>query len=216
MLYTIFIDGTEIKTKANSSLLWVALDNGFYIPNLCSIRDIERPAGSCRLCFVEIEGMEQPVTACTEGLRDGMKVRLNSPTISRIRKSAFDLLLSSHKVDCAHCVKNKKCELQNIAGRERWKLNDKRFKKIGGNLPIDSSHPAIVFDRNKCVLCGKCVWVCHEEGSGILDFAYRGIRTMVATFADMPLAEAGCNSCLACVAICPVGALYKKQISGLE
>lgn len=210
MLHTIFVDGTEIKVKHNTNLLWAALDNGFYIPNLCSIRDNKRPMASCRLCFVEIEGIKHPVTACTEIIKDRMRVRLDSPAISRIRESAFDLLLSSHKLDCAHCVKNKKCELQNIAIKEGWKLNKKRFKKIKLDFPVDSSHQGIVLDRNKCVLCGKCIWVCHNKGNGVLDFAYRGIKTAISTFADMPLAEAGCNSCIACVAVCPVAALYTK------
>jgi len=65
-------------------------------------------------------------------------------------------------------------------------------------------------------MCGKCVWVCHEQGTGILDFAFRGIDTIVTTLASMPLAEVECNSCLACVAVCPVGALVAKPGMSVE
>ncbi|RPJ62618.1 MAG: ferredoxin [Dehalococcoidia bacterium] len=208
---TIIFDGTEIKARANSNLLWTALDNGFYIPNLCSIKNIDRPFASCRLCFVEIAGRPGPVTACTETVLDGMKVTLHSPEINRLRKSSFDLLLSNHRLDCGRCTKNRNCDLHKIARSENFKLIGSPLKTIDFKLPVDSSHPLFSLDRNKCVLCGKCIWVCRQNGEGILDFAFRGISTSVSTFAGLPLSETSCNSCLACVNICPVGALYLKN-----
>lgn len=196
-----------------ANLLWVALDNGFYIPNLCATRGLRRPPASCRLCFVEIAGRPGgPVTACTEKVCDGLSVTLNSPSIRRMRQASFNLLLSNHVLDCARCVKNKICELQNIAAHEHFKLNDRRFNKTPLEYPIDSSHPLIIFDRNKCVLCGKCIRACHESGTSVLDFAYRGLKTIVSTFSQMPLAETDCNSCLACAAACPVGSIYLRSL----
>jgi len=212
MLCTIIIDGKEIRVKSHSNLLWAALDNNFFIPNLCSIKDKERPYASCRLCFVEIAGRSEPVTSCTEKVYDGMAIKLVSPEITRLRQVAFDLLLSSHRLDCAHCVKNRNCELQKIAAAEHFKLRGRRFNKIDLNLPPDSSHPLIIFDRAKCVLCGRCVWACQEQGRSVLDFAYRGIKTTISTFAGLPLSETDCNSCLACTSVCPVGALYLKSL----
>ena len=188
----------------------MALDNGLYIPNLCAIREAHQSFASCRLCFVEIEGRDAPVTACTEPVGDGMVVHLNTAKVKRLRNTAFELLLSHHYLDCANCAKNRNCELQNTASRLSLKLKPKRLRRILRNLPVDSSHTLFTYDPNKCVLCGKCVWVCNEQGSGILDFAFRGIDTVVSTFSGMPLAEAGCTSCLACVAACPVGSLVAK------
>ncbi len=212
MLCTIIIEGKELRVKSHANLLWAALDNGFFIPNLCSIKDKLRPYASCRLCFVEIAGRPEPVTACTEKAQDGMVIQVHTPRIERLRHTAFDLLLSNHRLDCAHCVKNHNCELQRIARLEHLKLRGRRFNKIALNLPVDSSHPLITFDRNKCVLCGKCVWVCQKEGTAVLDFAYRGIKTTVSTFAEMPLTETACNSCMACVEVCPVGAIYTSSV----
>lgn len=212
MLCTIIIEGKEIRVKYHSNLLWSALDNGFFIPNLCSIMDNPRPYASCRLCFVEIEGRPEPVTACTEKAQDGLVIRLNTPRTARLRRAAFDLLLSNHSLDCAHCVKNWNCELHKIAGFEHYKLRGRRFRKIDSNLPLDTSHHLLNFDRNKCVLCGKCVWVCQHQGLSVLDFAYRGIKTTISTFAGRPLSETDCNSCLACASVCPVGALYLKSL----
>ena len=211
MQCTVVLDGREVKAKSGANLLWTALDNGFYIPNLCAIRNNPRPFASCRLCFVEVSGMNEPVTACTAAVADGMKVTLQSPAIRRLRISSFDLLMSNHHLDCSHCDRNRKCDLQQIAHAEHFKLTNRRLKKIEPNYPVDTSHSLIVLDRNKCVLCGRCIWACQHEGEGMLDFAYRGISTVVSTFAGMPLSETQCNSCLACVAVCPVGALYLKR-----
>ena len=213
MVCTLIIDGREVRATRGANLLWTALDNGFYIPNLCATRGLRRPPASCRLCFVEIAGKAGgPVTACTENVCDGMSVTLTSPVIRRLRKAAFNLLLSNHSLDCARCAKNKKCEMQNIAAHEHYKLNDRRFKKIPLEYPIDTSHPLIIFDRNKCVLCGKCILACKNKGTSVLDFAYRGLNTIVSTFAQMPLAETDCNSCLACAEVCPVGSIYLRSL----
>jgi len=213
MACTILIAGSEVKATRGANLLWTALDNGFYIPNLCAVRGLRRPPASCRLCFVEIAGRPGgPVTACTEKVKDGMSVTLDNPDIKRMRQASFNLLLSNHALDCAGCVKNKNCELQMIAAREHFKLRDRRFNNICREFPVDSSHPLIIFDRNKCVLCGKCILACNESGTSVLDFAYRGLNTIVSTFAQMPLADTGCNSCLACATVCPVAAIYLKSL----
>ncbi len=207
----IIIDGIEIKVKEGDTVLWAALDNGIYIPNLCSIKGTKTSFASCRLCFVEIEGQNAPVTSCTEQVKDGMVVHLNTPKVQKIRNTAFKLLLSHHAIDCAHCDKNKNCELQNIAKRLGLKLQFSPLRKIPRELPVDSSHPLFYYDPNKCVLCGKCVHVCHEKGTGVIDFAFRGISTIVSTFSGVPFAEVECNVCLECVTICPVGALVVKK-----
>jgi formate dehydrogenase major subunit/NADH-quinone oxidoreductase subunit G len=213
---TVIIDGTEINAKEGDNLLWTALDNGFYIPNLCALRGFTPPTASCRLCFVQIEGKQAPVTSCTESIKDGMIVHLNTPEVKKIRNTAFRLLLSNHTIDCIHCDKNKNCELQNIASNLGLKLKHDNLRKIARDFPIDSSHPLFYYDPNKCVLCGRCIRVCHRNGTGILDFAFRGISTMVSTFNGVSLAESDCNSCLKCVEVCPVGSLVVKLKTGKE
>ena len=204
------IDGVKIKAPRGEKLLWTALDNDIYIPNLCAIREADLPFGACRLCFVEIEGRKVPVTACTEPVTDGMAVHTDTAWVKRLRRTAFELLLSHHNIDCRNCAKNRNCELQRIASHLKLKLKLERFKPIPTSFAIDDSHPSIIYDPNKCVLCGKCVWVCNERGTGILDFAFRAVRTVVSTFNNLPLAETNCSSCMECVKVCPVGALVSK------
>ena len=202
------IDGKKITASKEEKVLWAALDNGIYIPNLCALQDNPEPLAACRLCFVEVEGKEQPVTACTEEVEEGMVVTTRGAKALRLARRAFELLMASHPVDCAHCAGNRSCELQKIARHLGIKLKSKRLRKLTRELPIDDSNPLLTYDPNKCVLCGRCVWVCRERrGIGALGFAYRGFERMVTTFADEPLAKFKCQECGECVSVCPTGAL---------
>jgi len=109
------IDSKEVKAHEGEKVLWVAQDNGIYIPNLCALSDATEPAADCRLCFVEIEGYNHPVTACTEPVREGMVVKTKGPSALRLARTSLELMLASHPVDCAHCPSNGACELQKIA-----------------------------------------------------------------------------------------------------
>lgn len=209
------IDGKRITAREGDNLLWVALDNGIYIPNLCALRDIPEPTAACRLCFIEVSGQNQPVTACTETVFEGMEVITRGNEALRLARRGFELLMASHTLDCAHCGKSGSCELQKIARHLSVKLKSKRLRELRRSLPVDDSHPQIRYDPNKCILCGRCVRVCREHlGIGVLGFAYRGFQRMVTTFESEPLATTKCDRCAECVEICPTGALLlKEQIS---
>ena len=206
------IDGEKITAHEGEKLLWVALGNGIYIPNLCGLQDNSELPAACRLCFVEVEGKEQPVTACTEMVSNGMVINTRGGKALRLARTAFELLMSSHPVDCAHCAKSGCCELQKIAHHLNIKLKSKRFRKLLRELPVDYSSPLFIYDPNKCVLCGRCVWVCRERlGIGVIGFAYRGFQRVVTTFAGEPFADSRCQECGDCVSVCPCGALVFKN-----
>ena len=202
------IDGKKIETREGEKILWAALDNDIYIPNLCALRDNSEP--------FEVESKEQPVTACTEVVEEGTVVNTREVKALRLARSAFELLMASYPVDCAHCVKIGHCELQKIAHHLGVKLKSKRFRKLKKKLPVDSSSSVFFYDPNKCVLCGRCVWICRERlGIGALGFARRGFRRVVTTFDDKSLAESKCQDCGECVIACPAGALVFKEHQGI-
>jgi bidirectional [NiFe] hydrogenase diaphorase subunit len=205
------IDGKTIRAKDGENILWAALENGIYIPNLCAIQGKTQPSASCRLCFVEVEGETEPVVACTEPVKEGMVVHTRGKNALRLARTSAELILASHPVDCGHCLRNRSCELQKIAKHLGIKLITKRFRKLERNLPIDESSPLFTYNPNKCVLCGKCVWVCQEKlGIGAIGFTRRGFKRRVSTFQDKPIGEATCSECAECVKICPVGSLTFK------
>jgi len=212
---SLIINGKEVKARQGDKVLWAALDNGIYIPNLCALRDASAPDASCRLCWVEVAGKKQPVTACTEVVEEGMVVNTRGSGALRLARTALELLFASNDVDCAHCPASGACELQKIAAHLGVKLKAKRFRKILRHLPLDSSSPLFTYDPNKCVLCGRCIWVCRQRlGIGALGFAHRGFNRRVTTFGDEPIGEARCEGCGDCVTACPTGALCFKDKPG--
>ena len=82
------IDGKKITTNEGNTILWTAFENGIYIPNLCAIREKADPPASCRLCFVEVEGWIEPVTACTEAVNEGMEVHTKGKVAIRLARTA--------------------------------------------------------------------------------------------------------------------------------
>jgi len=205
------IDDKKISCSEGKTILWAALENGIYISNLCAIQEKTQPSASCRLCFVEVEGENEPVVACTEPVKEGMVVHTRGKNALRLARTSAELILASHPVDCGHCLKNRSCELQKIAKHLGIKLTTRRFRKLERNLPIDESSSLFTYDPNKCVLCGKCVWVCQEKlGIGAIGFTRRGFKRMVSTFEDKPIGESACARCAECVKVCPVGSLAFK------
>ena len=206
-MITLTINGQTVQAQEGEKVLWAALDNGIYIPHLCARRRAEEPYAGCRLCFVDIEGYEEPVTACTEPVAAGMVVNTKSEPVIRLVRTVAELLLAAHPIVCRDCPANGHCELQRMAAYLGIKLKSPRFRKMLPELAIDSSMATILWDPNKCVLCSQCIWACAERHKlGILGFTSRGFERRVNTFGGQPLAQSGCDGCGACAEVCPVAA----------
>jgi len=212
---------------------------GIYIPTLCYQTDLE-PYGGCRLCIVEIEKVRGLPTSCTTPVTDGMVVNTESETINEVRRTALELLLTSHPCDCLECHRrercgpydiclrhvavtdrcvvcpaNKKCELQTVV--DYMGVHELRVSKDTRIFPIDNSNPFFDIDRNRCILCARCVRTCQEiTGVGAIDLAYRGYSMKVATAGDGLLFDSICKSCGECMVHCPVGALIPKETHQTE
>jgi len=212
-LIELTIEGRNVKAEPGTKILKAALDAGIYIPNLCYLPESDLPFGGCRLCYVEVEDSGL-VTACTQPVQNGMVVHTQTPEVNRLRRTAFKLLIAYHDLDCRSCWKNKNCELQRLAAVLKVRLKKpKGFRRLPTELlPLDKTNPFIVYDPNRCIICGKCVWVCNERhGNGLIDFAYRGYETRLKMSSNILLIKEKCPSCGECVEICPTGALQPQS-----
>lgn len=201
----ILVDNRVIESFEGANLLQACLDNDIYIPNLCYLKDMKPPSASCRLCFVELEGINSPVSSCTVKIKEGIVVRTDTGRVRRLQQEAFKLFLSTHLVDCKNCPANKKCEIQKLAGFLKIGLKTESYEKRLKENVIDKTHPLIHYYPNRCVLCGRCVYVCEKKGHSILSFACRGLNTAVSLYGQEK--NILCESCVACIEVCPVKAL---------
>ncbi len=200
------VDNKIIETEKGKTVLEAALKAGIYVPNLCYHPDIP-PIGSCRLCIVDIDGVDGFPPACTALAEQGMVVNTNTKKIQEYRKNIVWLILSEHPADISKSSQLKKV-VEYIGEKELLSLYAPHSK----NLPILSDDPLFVRDLNRCILCGRCVRMCQEvRGVGAIGFINRGINTIVSTNSNSSMIEADCRFCGACVEVCPTGALTDKE-----
>ena len=204
----ITIDGKEVEVPAGLNLIDAAETVGIHIPNLCYLKGM-KGIGACRLCLVEIEGLKAPVIACNTKVKEGMIVHTKTEKVQEIRKFVIDLILSMHPLDCMTCTKAGVCNLQRYAYEFELKESSFMRKKFG--YPTDEANPFIKRDPEYCILCGRCVRICKEQGTSVLDFMGRGIESRVITANDNPLQESGCTFCGSCLDVCPVNALLEAD-----
>jgi formate dehydrogenase alpha subunit len=208
---TITIDGLQINAKEGMTVLQAAQANGLYIPSLCNHPDLD-PAGLCRVCVVKMDDWKIAIS-CKLPVKEGMVINTEDPEVQQIRKSSVELLVANHPMTCLTCEADSNCELQRVAhfvGVTPDSL--KRYRRSVRNLPIDTSNPFFDIDHSKCIMCGICVRTCDElQNINAIDYAQRGVTSLISTLGNKPIAESRCESCGECVVRCPVAALSPKN-----
>ncbi|MCI7619189.1 MAG: NADH-dependent [FeFe] hydrogenase, group A6 [Firmicutes bacterium] len=204
----LMINGQEVSVKNGTTIMEAAEKVGIHIPHLCFLKGINE-IGACRVCVVEIKGMEKLVTACNTVCQDGMEILTNSPRVRRYRRINVELILSDHNANCASCIKSGNCTLQqisndlgiiltsyeNVAEKSRWDIN----------LPL-------IRDASKCVKCMRCVQVCEKiQGLGVWNLIGSGYRTSIGVRENNDISDIDCSLCGQCITHCPVGALRERD-----
>jgi bidirectional [NiFe] hydrogenase diaphorase subunit len=201
------IDGKDITAREGTSIIEAAKENGIDIPSLCYLKGVSSFAG-CRLCLVEVKGAPRPMEACVHSVSNGMEVVTNSNRLKEHRKMVVQFLLADGTHICSVCVANGNCELQDLANR--LGVDHVGLDREWSRFDVDSTHDFLVIDRNRCILCWRCVRVCDQiEGVHVLDLKMRGKDSQVVVDTDVSWGNSyNCTSCRKCAKVCPVGAIY--------
>ncbi|BBB90179.1 MAG TPA: NADH-dependent [FeFe] hydrogenase, group A6 [Methylomusa anaerophila] len=208
-MITLTIDNQTIAVEEGSTILTAAQKLGINIPTLCYLKDIN-VIGACRICLVEVQGARTLVPACVAPVAEGMVVRTATPEVIQTRKLILELILSDHPMECLTCVRNKNCELQDLA--EEFGIKEIRFEGEKTGYPLDTSSPAIQRDPRKCVLCRRCVAVCaNVQTVKALTAENRGFNSLIAPAFNENLANMECVQCGQCSLVCPTAAIQEKD-----
>jgi formate dehydrogenase major subunit len=208
-MVTVTIDGKQIEVPEGTTVLRAAQAAGIEIPTLCDHPHLT-PYGGCRLCLVEVEGARTLQPSCTMPVSPNMVVKTDTQKVKDARKFVLTLIFSERNHFCPYCqVSGGDCELQNSAyneGMTHWPLQPNWQP-----YPMDATHPYIILENNRCILCRRCVRACGElVGNYTLGFEERGARSILVADTGVSLGESSCISCGTCVQVCPTGALIDR------
>ncbi len=208
-MVTLKVNDMPITVPENTTILEATRLVGMPVPTLCYLKDINEIA-ACRVCVVEVKGIDKLITACNNVCAEGMEVYTNTPKVRNARRTNIALLLSQHRTHCPTCTRNGSCQLQKIASDSN----------LGDTLPYKNEYPAarwdesfpIIRDESKCIRCYRCVSVCEKiQSVGIWDMVGSGAHTTVGVRGNRPIARTDCVACGQCITHCPVNALHARD-----
>lgn len=202
------IDGQRVSAVAGQTIMAAADAAGIYIPRLCAMKGLS-PFGACRVCTVMVNGRAQ--SACTQPVVPGMIVENDTEQLQGYRANLIDMLFVEGNHFCMSCEKSGNCELQALA--YRFGILAPKYRYQFPQREIDASHPDILLERNRCILCARCVRASKErDGKEIAGFVGRGKDKRLEATSGCGFVATDASGDDEAVAACPVGALLRKRV----
>jgi len=204
---TFILDDEVVEAQAGQTILQAAVAAGKYIPRLCAQKGLS-PHGSCRVCTVLVNG--RPQASCTQPVAEGIVVVTDSPELRELRKQIIELLFVEGNHFCMFCEKSGNCELQALA--YRFGITAPRFPYQFPRRDVDATHPGLFLDRNRCILCARCIRASKElDGKNVFQFIGRGRDKRLGVNSRNGLGGTEAETADRAAEVCPVGALLRKR-----
>lgn len=201
------INGTEVTVSKGTTVIQAFQKLKKDIAHYCWHPGLS-VAGVCRLCMVEIEGMNKLQIACNTEIQEGMVITNQSDQVKEAVRWGLEFHLINHPLDCPICDQAGECSLQDQYmkfGTYRPAMAESKVKK----RKVVDLGSKIVLDTERCILCSRCVRFTEEvTKTHELGIFQRGDRSEIGIFQDKPLEN---KYALNTVDICPVGALTSKD-----
>jgi [NiFe] hydrogenase diaphorase moiety small subunit len=206
---TFLLDGEPTPFVPGQTVMQAALAAGRYIPHLCYHPEF-KPHGSCKVCTVRVDG--HTTAGCTMPVQAGMHVESNAEDLVDNRRTLVQMLFVEGNHFCPSCEKSGNCLLQAVAYDLGVMSAD--LDHFFPNRPIDASHPDILLDFNRCILCELCVRASAEvDHKGVFALSGRGIRKHLIVNAESGrLGDTDIAATDKAVDVCPVGVILRKRV----
>jgi [NiFe] hydrogenase diaphorase moiety small subunit len=208
---TFSIDGAAIPFQPGQTIMDAASAAGVYIPHLCHNPDYA-PHGSCRVCVVRANGRE--VSACTAPATPGLEVESETEALRALRVAILQMLFVEGNHVCPACERTGACQLQAVA--YYCGMLEPRFKHFFPRRELDASHPDVVLDLNRCILCELCVRASRDQDQKRV-FAISGRGVDSHLIVDSPtglLGDSDLEVTDRAAHVCPVGAILPRHHVG--
>jgi [NiFe] hydrogenase diaphorase moiety small subunit len=204
--FTFTVDGVEVKAVAGQTIIEACDAAGIYIPRLCHHPDLA-PAGHCRVCSCKIDGRRS--NTCTMPAAKGMVVENDIPELNEDRRVIIEMLFVEGNHFCPSCERSGSCELQALG--YRLGMTGPRLPYLWPQRELDATHPDIFIDRNRCILCSRCIRASRMvDGKSVFGFERRGIHTRLNIDAEH-LDETALAAADKAAHVCPVGCIVIKR-----
>lgn len=206
---TFFIDGQPVEFTPGETILQAALEAGVFIPHLCHHPQF-RPSGSCKLCTVTVNGRN--CSACTTQALPGQEVESNTPEINSKRRVLLQMLFVEGNHFCPACEKSGNCQLQALA--YELEMVSPHFPHFFPTREADASHPDVIINRDRCIMCGLCVRASRDvDRKNVFSIIGRGLEShLVVNSSTGKLGDSDFAASDKAANVCPVGALLKKRV----
>ena len=207
-LPTFTLDGHDVPFTPEQTILQAAMAAGHYIPHLCFHPEF-KPHGSCKVCTVKVDG--RTVTSCTTQARAGAEVESETAEVEDLRRNLVQFLFTEGNHFCPSCEQSGDCKLQAV-GYELG-MTYAHFTQMFPDRPVDASHPDVLLDFNRCILCELCVRASAEvDGKDVFALSGRGIKKHLIVNAESGrLADTRLAIEDKAMSVCPVGVILRKR-----
>jgi len=203
------LDGEEVPFEPGQTVIQAALAAGHYIPHLCYHPEF-KPHGSCKVCTVEVNG--RTAASCTMQAQAGMEVASKTEKLNKERQTLVQMLFVEGNHFCPSCEKSGSCLLQAVA--YDLEMMSAELDHLFPNRPVDASHPDILLDFNRCILCELCVRASAEvDGKHVFALSGRGItKHLIVNAESRRLADTDIAATDKAMEVCPVGVILRKHV----